>query len=493
MAKGRTSMKKIDQIRILSERGYSRRAIQRALTVSLPTIHKALGIAKKATPGGAAVLVTWDTSIDWAKVKDELERRGTTVKQLHRELAPEVNYLTFWRAVQRRCPSSPTVSMRLDFKPGEKTQVDFTDGIEVIDGSTGRGRKTQLFVGVLAFSSRVYGEFVWDQKLPNFIAAHERMWHVFGGVTPYVVIDNLKGGVTKADLYDPDLNPTYTEYANHAGFAVMPARPYHPRDKAKVESNINVIQRQFYQEVRDRRFYFLEDLNHVFKEFLGRLNAAPMKEHGVSRLDRFKEEEVKLLPLPATRYEVSEWRKAKVHPDCHVQVEKNFYSVPYAFVGRTVRVRLGERLLEIFDEETAPLTSHARLFGSGKSQTVTAHYPEAKYEVASFHLSQAKAEARLIGPATLALVEELLGGEHPLRHLRRIQGILRLVKTGGIERASLDYAALQAMNHKRLRVGYIKSCALYHQRNGTRPVVAVTPKRDLLDLHLHISGTKGPS
>ena len=157
------------------------------------------------------------------------------------------------------------------------------------------------------------------------------MFGFFGGVTPYVVVDNLKSGVNRAHLYDPDVNPVYCDFANHMGFAVLPARPFKARDKASGESNIGVIQRGFFQEVRNRTFYSLSELNACFRDYLKRLNHSVMKDYGISRAQRFEEEKKVLKPLPPSRFEMSEWHSAKVHPDCHIQVEKNFYSLPFVY------------------------------------------------------------------------------------------------------------------------------------------------------------------
>ncbi len=122
--------------------------------------------------------------------------------------------------------------MVLKRQAGEKIHIDYTDGISIYDAKTGKELKTQLFVGTLAFSSYFYAEFCWDQKQASFLKVQENMWRFLGGVTPYLVVDNLKSGVSKAHLYDPDVNPTYCDFANHYNFAVLPARPYTPRDKA---------------------------------------------------------------------------------------------------------------------------------------------------------------------------------------------------------------------------------------------------------------------
>jgi hypothetical protein len=185
--------------------------------------------------------------------------------------------------------------------------------------------------------------------------AVENIFYAFGGVTPYAVFDNLKGAVTRAHIYDPEVNKGFCQFANHWGFAVLPARPYRPQDKGSVERAIGVIQQGFFNEVRNRVFYSLRELNEALWDYLRKLNQAPMKDWGVSRDERFENEKALLKPLPQSPYEISEWRSAKVHPDCHIQVDKRFYSVPFKWVGKTVQVRLSQSRVEIFSEESEPL------------------------------------------------------------------------------------------------------------------------------------------
>jgi hypothetical protein len=312
------------------------------------------------------------------------------------------------------------------------------------------------------------------------------MFAFFGGLTPYVVVDNLKSGVHKPDLYDPDVNPTYCDFANHMGFAVLPARPYKARDKASGESNIGVTQRGFFQEVRNRVFYSLEDLNRALWDYLYRLNREVMKDYGVSRTQRFEEEKKHLKPLASSRFELSEWRAAKVHPDCHIQMEKNFYSVPFVYVGQKVRVRLTDKMMEIFSEDSLPLTAHLRLRGIGQFSTYDFHYPQAKLAVARFEVRHAQEQAKKLGPHVENLVAELCSGQHPLRHLRRVQGILRLAKRYPITAEALDHACQRALNFNKKRLAYIKDCALYFLSHGQRPTLAA-PQRKPDTVHLHQS------
>jgi transposase len=363
MARDRKSARMQEQIRVLLGQGLSIRKVALALGVSRQTVRK---FGSPAPDAGAAEVPAkvpeWQLAIDWPAAGAELAK-GTTIKQLHQELAPQVTYASFRRRLLASVPRPVAATVRIEYKPGEQTQIDYCDGITIVDRATGECKKTHLFCGVLPFSSFTFGEFAWSQKLPSFIASHERMWAFFGGVTPYVVIDNLKAGVKSAHRYDPDVNPTYCEYGNHQGFAVLPARPYKPRDKACVEATIGAIQRGFFQEVRNHTFYALADLNAAFRQYLERFNAGVMKDYGQSRVERFAHEQTLLRPLPAARFELFDWRSAKVHPDCHVQVDKNFYSVPHRTIGQTVRVRVSDKLVEVFTADHERLAAHARLAG----------------------------------------------------------------------------------------------------------------------------------
>ena len=333
-----------------------------------------------------------------------------------------------------------------------------------------------------------FGEFVWDQKLASFIESHERAWAFFGGVTPYVVVDNLKSGIKKAHRYDPDVNPTYCDYGNHQGFAVLPARPYTPRDKACVEATIGAIQRSFFQQVRNCAFYSLDEINRAFRVFLGEFNSGVMKDHGQSRSERFVIEQSVLLPIPANRFEMGEWKSARVHPDCHVQVDKNLYSVPHRFVGKTARVRSSSKLVEIFHDGEA-ITSHPRQKGMGNVVTNEQHYPEGKRGLQSFHVQTALREARAIGPLTEELVLKLTSSSHPLRYLRRVQGILRVYHTDAVSQDAAEYASKMALSFNRPRLDYIKGCVAHFIAHGAR-LSAVTPNRNQEDLFLHSKPTK---
>jgi hypothetical protein len=299
-------------------------------------------------------------------------------------------------------------------------------------------------------------------------------------------VDNQKAAVNAAHWYDPDVNPAFVDFANHWGFAVIPARPVRPRDKAGNEAGIGVVQRQFFQEVRNQTFYSLDELNRSFWAYLKRLNLAEMKDWGVARSERFEGERHLLKACPPQNWEVAEWRQAKVHADCHVQVLKKFYSVPYKYIGREVRVRVTIKLIEVFDHDLNPLAAHAKLIGRETHSTDPRHYPEEKVALVQFSVQHAMREAEKIGSETLRLVSHLLGGAYPLRYLRRVQGILRLYQSKRVSKDALEHACKMGMTFQKTQFPYIQSTAQYFDKNGLKPsVVRSAPIREKESIYLH--------
>jgi transposase len=414
-------------------------------------------------------------------------KKGRTIKVLYEEYEFSVSYEHF-RKVMRKLlikKEGPAVTLKLQHKPGEQSFVDYAEGIPIYDRTTGEKRNTQFFCGVLPFSSLTFGEFTWDQKSESFISSHEQMWQYFGGVTPYVVSDNLKVGVQKAHLYDPDINPTFCEYANQRGFALMPARPRRPKDKAAVECAIGVLQRSFFQQVAEKKFYSLEELNFCFREFLDHFNMVIMKDYGVSRRDRFEEEKSLLKPLSGEAYEISLWKEVKVHPDCHVQIQKCFYSVPFSYVGQTLRARIRQKIIELFTSQGDVVAVHAKKIGRvGQYSTQDNHYPEHKVQQSRFGVQMAKTLAKNIGPQTSKMVDLVFSEPNPLKRLRFIQGVLRLVKVGRLTNEALEYACEQAMRFNKLRLSFITNCAK-HISTQRQILPLKAPARDPEYTYLH--------
>ncbi len=474
------------QILELHSKGYSARRIARTLRVGRNTINRVIERGDVVASGAA--MPDWAKLVDWPKVRLEVAK-GVQLNILAGEYAGDkISYVQFWRQFYKTYPEVPTVTMRLDHTPGEKTFFDYAEGIDIVNRETGEVTKTSLFCGVMAMSSYTFGEFTLTQKRDELTRSIENAFRFFGGVTPYVTVDNQRAAVDRAHWYDPDVNPAFVDFANHWGFAVIPARPYKPRDKGGNESGIGVIQRQFFQEVRDKTFYSLAELNQTFRIYIEKLNGAVMKDWGVTRLERFAGERHLLKPCPLQNWEASEWKSAKVHADCHVQVSKKFYSVPYKYVGLEVRVKLTAKIIEIFDQDLNSLAVHARLWGREIYSTDKRHYPEEKVALTQFSVQHAIKNAERVGPETLKLVSSLLEGEYPLKYLRRVQGILRLQQSLRVSRAALEYACKMGMTYNKTQFTYLQNTAQYFDKNGNKPsIVRTAPLREASSMYLHNS------
>src|SRR5262249_27711299 len=376
---------------------------------------------------------------DMAWLHQEVKRPGGTLLRLHLEYLaqhPEgYRYSQFCRYYERWVRTlKPT--MRQVHRAGEKAFVDFSGKRPtIIDPATGEIIAVELFVGVLGASSYVYAEACASQDLTAWITAHVRMVEFLGGAPALFVPDNPLSGVTKPCRYEPVINRTYLEFAQHYGAAVVPARAGRPRDKAIVEVSVLVAQRWILAALRNRRFFNVPGLNTAIRELLPSLNDRLMKHLGVSRRQLFEQLDRPLLrPLPTTRYEVGEWRDATVNIDYHVVVEYNFYSVPYQLVHQRVEVRLAAATVEIFPKARR-IAAHRRLWGRGQFATDPAHMPAAHRAHAEWTPSRLIAWAGTTGPATAELVTAVLAAKpHPEQGYRACLGLMRLSKHHGVER-----------------------------------------------------------
>ncbi len=317
---------------------------------------------------------------DCFQIHQELKRKGVTLQLLWAEYVSRhgeraYRYTQFchhyreWRDRQKR-------SMRQQHRAGEKAFVDYCGPtVEVVDRHTGEIRHAQVFVGVLGASSYTYAEATWPQSLPDWIGSHQRMLRFFGGVPELLVPDNLKAAVTQASRYAPKINDTYAELAAHYGAAVWPARPYKPKDKAKAEVAVQVVERWILARLRHRTFFSLVELNAAITELLPELNQRPFQGRSESRQDLYEIlDRPALRPLPAEDYEYAEWRKAKPGIDYHVEVDKRFYSVPHALVGQVLDLRITAATIEVMHKGKR-VASHAR-YGQGRFSTQTPHMPK---------------------------------------------------------------------------------------------------------------------
>ena len=273
---------------------------------------------------------------DWRKVYEELKKKSVTLQLLweeYKEAHPEGYQRSQFCEYFSRWKKKLDVSLRQTHRAGEKMFVDYAgQTVPVIEPETGKVRQAEIFVAVLGASNYTFSEAAWDQSLESWIGSHIHAFEYFEGVPEIVVPDNLKAGVSKACRYEPDLNPTYHEMAVHYGTAVIPARVVKPKDKAKVEVGVQIVERWILAALRNRTFFSLAELNQAISELLEKLNTRPFKKLEGSRKSWFETMERGVLKaLPAARYVLTKWKKAKAGIDYHVEFEGHYYSIPHEF------------------------------------------------------------------------------------------------------------------------------------------------------------------
>jgi transposase len=399
---------------------------------------------------------------DWTAIHRELKRKHVTLSILWDEYIehnPEGYRYSRFCELYRTWEGKLSVTMRQTHVGGDKLFVDYAgDTVPVIvDRLTGEMRQAQIFVGVLGASNFTYAEATWTQGLSDWIGAHTRAFATIGGVPRLLVPDNAKVAVIKACLYEPQVNRTYAEMAAHYGTAVLPTRPGRPRDKAKVEVAVLVVERWILARLRHRRFYSLAELNAAIAKLLKRLNEEkPLRRLGRTRRQLLEElDRPELKPLPVDPYVFAQWRVCRVGIDYHVEVEKHFYSVPYRFARAEVEVRLTSRTVEMFVRGER-IAVHQRSSGNGKHTTITDHMPSSHRRYADWTIGRIRRDAALIGPATAALCDLILEHRpHPEQGFRSCLGILRLARPFGVAR--LEAAAARAIEVGALTYGSVRS------------------------------------
>ena len=281
---------------------------------------------------------------DWPTIHRELRRKDVTLALLweeYRAAHPDGYGYSRFCELYRRWEGRLAPTMRQHHVAGERMFVDYAGAtLPVIDAATGTVRQAQLFVAVLGASNYTFAEATWTQSLPDWIGSHGRALAWFGGVPAQIVSDNLKAGVTKACFYEPAINRTYADMAAHYDTAVVPARPYKPRDKAKVEVAVQVAQRWIVARLRNRRFFSLAELNAAIRELVVALNDRVTRHLGASRRQLFEDlERPALKPLPAAPYVYAQWQERTVGLDYHVEVDRHHYSVPHRLLRQKVWAR----------------------------------------------------------------------------------------------------------------------------------------------------------
>jgi transposase len=428
---------------------------------------------------------------DWASVHRELKRKHVTLSILWEEyIASEPGGYRYSRFCElyRAWEGRLSVTMRQSHAAGDKLFVDYAgDGVPVvIDRRTGERRAAQIFVAVLGASSFTYAQATWTQGLADWINGHVGAFEAIGGVPALLVPDNTKVAVIKACLYDPQINRSYADMAAHYDTGILPARPRRPRDKAKVEQAVLMVERWLLGRLRHRTFHSLADVNAAIAELLTRLNEErPIRRLGVTRRTLLEEiDRPALKALPESPYVFAEWRICRVSIDYHVEVGAHYYSVPHRFVRAEVEVRFTARTVEIFHKGER-IAAHQRMSGNHKHTTVPEHMASSHRRYAGWTIERIRKDAAIIGPATAALCDLILNERaHPEQGFRACLGIIRLARSYGHER--LDAAAMRAIDIGARTYGSVKS--ILANNLDRRP----SPKRSADDAPILHPNIRGP-
>ncbi len=393
---------------------------------------------------------------NFAVIQTELAKKGVTLTLLWQEYKAEhpdgLQYSAFCErfAVFRQ---SQDVVMRQVYRPGEKLFIDYAGPtVPITDQMTGEIRPASIFVAVLGYSNYDQRKSLWDtfacatngQTTADWLGAQRAALEFFGGVPQIIVPDNPKAIITRACRYEPDLNPAYQDFARHYATAIVPARVRRPRDKAKVEGGVLIVERWILAVLRHETFFSLLELNLAIAELVTALNGRAFKKLPGNRRTRFvTDERAHLQPLPATPYEFATWKKARVHLDYHLEIDKRYYSAPFTLIGKSVEARLSERSIEVFYRGKL-VAHHVKSAHPGSFTTDDGHRPPKHRQVIELNHERLRERAHAIGPATAEIIDrQWRAKQHPEQTLRRSMGILRLARD--FDAAQLEAACLRAL------------------------------------------------
>ena len=397
---------------------------------------------------------------DCVGIHQSLRQKGVTLQLLWEEyaelFAPRAYQRTQFCAIYHRWRKQQKRSMRQVHKAGEKCFVDYCGPtIPIVNPLTGEIRGSQVFVGVLGASNYTYAEATLTQKLSDWLASHSRMFTFFGGTPAVVIPDNLRSAVSKPCRYDPDLNPSYQQLAEHYGIAVIPARPYKPKDKSKAEVAVQIVERWIMARLRHHTFFSLGEVNQCIKSLLLELNDKPFKQLPGNRRAAFENvDQAALSPLPGHPYEYVDIKPVKVNIDYHVQYGNHFYSVPREFVGERIELHVSDRLVTAFFSQRQ-IAQHPRAFTPGMT-TTGAHMPKRHQKHHAWTPEQLISWAGKTGLEVKRWVTRQLEIKaHPEQAYRVCLGLLNLNKQ--YPAARLNAACCIANDNSLMRLKQIKS------------------------------------
>jgi hypothetical protein len=345
------------------------------------------------------------------------------------DLSGQVSYSSFKNFVRNNqiAISPDKATCRLEVEPGSEAQLDYAKVGLLLDPAVDKKKTVHAFITTLSFSRHKFVEFTFKQNQQSFVASHINMFEFFGGVPHRLSLDNLKNGVIKPGLYDPQLNRTYQEMAEHYGCFIDPCRVSHPKDKGKVERDVQTVRQQFRKLLALYPDLTLVQANQLIQQWA--IHDYGQKGHGTTHVKPYPTfsdlEQPQLKPLPAQPFDMSQWKQAKVHPDHYIQFNNKAYSAPHRLVGKTVWVRGTHKIVQIYDQGQL-IKQHA--VPNGFRQTDINDFPPNVQAVLDKGLPRRlQQQASDIGPQFGPLIRTLLQ-QHAFLNMRRAQGLVALAE-----------------------------------------------------------------
>jgi len=413
---------------------------------------------------------------------NELKKKSVTLQLLwyeYKQANPDGYQYSHFCDLYRRWVKKLDVSLRQEHRAGEKLFIDYAgQTVPIIDRSTGEIIEAQIFLATLGASNYTYAEATLSQGLPSWIKSHVRAFEFFQGLPEILVPDNLKAGVTNPCRYEPDINPTYQDLAEHYGTVVIPARPGKSRDKAKVESAVLVAERWILAALRNHTFFSVAEVNKAIAQKLPEFNSRKFQKLDTTRRRLFETiDRPALKPLPNRCYEYAEWKKARVNIDYHIEIYRHYYSVPYQLIKEQLDARVTDTTVEVLLKNQR-VASHVRSYQEGGFTTLPEHMPKSHQRYLQWTPSRIIKWAGKNGPNIQKLVAHILDSRaHPEQGYRSCLGIMRLAKHYSPER--LENACSRALIIKALSYKSVKSILkngldqqplLFDQTENTPPV-----------------------
>ena len=451
------SMRKVREVlRLHFGAGLSARAVARSCNIARSTVGEYIQRAQNAGLSWPLPADMDDTQLEAALFKrpsyrttrplpdmsylyTEMSRKGVTLQLLwheYKQAYPDGYGYTQFCEYYRRGRKKLGLILRQEHRAGEKAFTDWAgQTVPIVDRDTGEITFASIFVAVLGASNYTYAEAFHSKILAHWIMAHIHSFEFFQGSPEVVVDDNLKTGVTKACPYEPEIHPAFQDMAAHYGTVVIPTRVRKPRDNAKAEAGVLLVERWILAALRNRTFFSVAELNAAVWGLLEKLNNKKFKKLPTTRRELFETlDRPALKALPEQRYPFVDWKTAKVNIDYHIEVERHFYSVPHQLTGEQVDVRLGPQVVEVLYKNRR-VASHVRSYVPGCATTNPEHRPKAHQEYLDWTPSRIIEWAAKTGPATASLVEIIMASKpHPEQGYRACLGIIRLAKRYSHER-----------------------------------------------------------